>query len=75
MRPVPPKPSRLAMGWDTDKVGVNGGAIALSHLISASGCRILVSLLHEFQRRQTGKGLATLCIGGGQGIVMAIQHP
>src|SRR5690606_8620302 len=53
--------------WDMSKVNVNGGAIALGHPIGASGCRILVTLLHEMQRRDARKGLATLCIGGGQG--------
>ena len=54
------------LGWDADKVNVNGGAIALGHPIGASGCRILVTLLHEMQRRDVRKSLATLCIGGGQ---------
>lgn len=62
------------LGWDTDKVNVNGGAIALGHPIGASGCRILVSLVHEMQRRDAKKGLATLCIGGGQGVTMAISR-
>src|SRR6185436_5847139 len=53
------------MGWDTSKVNVNGGAIAIGHPIGASGCRILVSLLHEMQRRDAKKGIASLCIGGG----------
>ena len=61
-----------SMGWDTDKVNVNGGAIALGHPIGASGCRILVSLLYEMKRRKASKGLATLCIGGGQGIAIAV---
>ena len=56
------------MGWDTAKVNVNGGAIALGHPIGASGARVLVTLLHEMQRRDAKKGLATLCIGGGMGI-------
>ena len=68
----------LAVGklleWDSQKVNVNGGAIALGHPIGASGCRILVSLLHEMQRRDVSKGLATLCVGGGQGIVMTIER-
>ncbi|NRE97616.1 acetyl-CoA C-acetyltransferase, partial [Klebsiella variicola] len=53
---------------------VNGGAIALGHPIGASGCRILVSLVHEMQRRSASKGLATLCVGGGQGIAMTLQR-
>ncbi|HBS5718500.1 acetyl-CoA C-acetyltransferase [Klebsiella aerogenes] len=68
----------LAVGklleWDSQKVNVNGGAIALGHPIGASGCRILVSLLHEMQRRNVSKGLATLCVGGGQGIAMTIER-
>ncbi len=60
--------------WDSDKVNVNGGAIALGHPIGASGCRILVSLLHEMQRRDVHKGLATLCIGGGQGVALAVER-
>jgi acetyl-CoA C-acetyltransferase len=62
------------MGWDTSKVNVNGGAIALGHPIGASGARILVSLLYEMQRRDARKGLATLCIGGGQGIALAVER-
>ncbi len=62
------------LGWDTSKVNVNGGAIALGHPIGASGCRILVSLLHEMQRRDAKKGLATLCIGGGQGVALAVER-
>ena len=62
------------LGWDTDKVNVNGGAIAIGHPIGASGCRILVSLLHEMVRRDAKKGLATLCIGGGQGVALAIER-
>ena len=62
------------MGWDTDKVNVNGGAIALGHPIGASGARILVSLLHEMQRRDAKKGLATLCIGGGQGVALCVER-
>lgn len=61
------------LGWDTNKVNVNGGAIALGHPIGASGCRILVSLLHEMQKRDAKKGLATLCIGGGMGVALAIE--
>ena len=62
------------LGWDTAKVNVNGGAIALGHPIGASGCRILVSLIHEMHKRNAKRGLATLCIGGGQGIAMAIER-
>jgi acetyl-CoA C-acetyltransferase len=62
------------LGWDTDKVNVNGGAIALGHPIGASGARILVTLLHEMARRDAKKGLATLCIGGGMGIAMCIAR-
>ena len=63
------------MGWDTDKVNVNGGAIAIGHPIGASGARVLVTLLHEMQKRDAGKGLATLCIGGGMGIAMCLERP
>ena len=62
------------LGWDTGKVNVNGGAIALGHPIGASGARILVSLLHEMQKRDAKKGLATLCIGGGMGIAMCVER-
>lgn len=62
------------LGWDMSKVNVNGGAIALGHPIGASGARILVTLLHEMHRRDVHKGLATLCIGGGQGISVAIER-
>lgn len=62
------------LGWNTDIVNVNGGAIALGHPIGASGCRILVSLLYEMQRRDAKKGLATLCIGGGQGVTLALER-
>jgi acetyl-CoA C-acetyltransferase len=62
------------MGWDLGKVNVNGGAIALGHPIGASGARVLVSLLHEMQRREAAKGLATLCIGGGMGVALAVQR-
>ncbi|MCI1182667.1 acetyl-CoA C-acetyltransferase [Enterobacter cloacae] len=62
------------LGWDARKVNVNGGAIALGHPISASGCRILVTLLHEMQRRDAKKGLVTLCIGGGQGIALTVER-
>jgi len=64
-----------SMGWDTAKVNVNGGAIALGHPIGASGCRIAVDLLHEMKRTGSKKGLATLCIGGGQGVAMAFAAP
>jgi len=60
--------------WDTSKVNVNGGAIAIGHPIGASGCRILVSLLHEMQRRDAKKALATLCIGGGMGVALALER-
>ncbi|MDN6855994.1 acetyl-CoA C-acetyltransferase [Pseudomonas sp. CAN2814] len=62
------------LGWDAAKVNVNGGAIALGHPIGASGCRVLVTLLHEMLRRDAKKGLATLCIGGGQGVALALQR-
>ncbi len=62
------------MGWDTEKVNVNGGAIAIGHPVGASGTRILVTLLHEMQRRDAKKGLATLCIGGGMGIAMCVER-
>ena len=60
--------------WDSEKVNVNGGAIALGHPIGASGCRILVTLIHEMQKRDANKGLATLCIGGGMGVSLAIER-
>jgi len=62
------------MGWDTGIVNVNGGAIAIGHPIGASGARILVTLLHEMQKRQAKRGLATLCIGGGMGIALAVER-
>jgi acetyl-CoA C-acetyltransferase len=62
------------MGWDPSKVNVNGGAIAIGHPIGASGARVLVSLLYEMKRRDAKKGLATLCIGGGQGVAMAVER-
>jgi acetyl-CoA C-acetyltransferase len=62
------------MGWDTSKINVNGGAIAIGHPIGASGCRILVTLLHEMIRRDAKKGLASLCIGGGMGVAIAVER-
>jgi acetyl-CoA C-acetyltransferase len=62
------------MGWDTSKINVNGGAIAIGHPIGASGCRILVTLLHEMQRRDAKKGIASLCIGGGMGVALTIER-
>jgi acetyl-CoA C-acetyltransferase len=62
------------LGWDTSKVNVNGGAIAIGHPVGASGARVLVTLLHEMQKRDAKKGLATLCIGGGMGIAMCIAR-
>ncbi|ELE9703341.1 acetyl-CoA C-acetyltransferase [Enterobacter cloacae] len=62
------------LGWDARKVNINGGAIALGHPIGASGCRILVTLLHEMQRRDAKKGLVTLCVGGGQGIALTVER-
>ena len=62
------------MGWDTSKINVNGGAIAIGHPIGASGCRILVTLIHEMIRRDAKKGLAALCIGGGMGVALAIER-
>ncbi len=62
------------IGWDTSKINVNGGAIALGHPIGASGCRILVSLLHEMVRRDAKRGLAALCIGGGMGVALAVER-
>ncbi|NQD94229.1 acetyl-CoA C-acetyltransferase, partial [Pseudomonas sp. CrR25] len=68
----------LAVGqeldWDASKVNVNGGAIALGHPIGGSGCRVLVTLLHEMLKRDAKKGLATLCIGGGQGVALALAR-
>jgi acetyl-CoA C-acetyltransferase len=62
------------MGWDPDRINVNGGAIAIGHPIGASGCRILVTLLHELRRRDGRRGLASLCIGGGMGIALAVER-
>jgi acetyl-CoA C-acetyltransferase len=62
------------MGWDTSKVNVNGGAIAIGHPIGASGCRILVTLLYEMQRRNAKKGIASLCIGGGMGVALCVER-
>ena len=62
------------LGWDTDKVNVNGGAIAIGHPIGASGARVLTTLLYEMQRRDAKKGLATLCIGGGMGVAMCVER-
>jgi acetyl-CoA C-acetyltransferase len=67
----------LAVGrelkWDTGRVNVNGGAIALGHPVGASGARILVTLLHELRKRNAKKGLATLCVGGGMGVATAVE--
>ncbi len=62
------------MGWDPDKVNVNGGAIAIGHPIGASGARVLTTLLYEMGRRDAKKGLATLCIGGGMGIALTVER-
>ena len=62
------------MGWDTSKVNVNGGAIAIGHPIGASGARVLTTLLHEMARRDAKKGLSTLCIGGGMGIALCVER-
>jgi acetyl-CoA C-acetyltransferase len=62
------------MGWDTKKINVNGGAIAIGHPIGASGCRILVTLIHEMIKRDAKKGLASLCIGGGMGVALAVER-
>ncbi|MRK19795.1 acetyl-CoA C-acetyltransferase [Pseudomonas sp. JG-B] len=62
------------LGWDMSKANVNGGAIALGHPIGASGCRVLVTLIHEMLKRDASKGLATLCIGGGQGVALALER-
>ncbi|MBA3598622.1 MAG: acetyl-CoA C-acetyltransferase [Methylibium sp.] len=62
------------MGWDTSKINVNGGAIAIGHPIGASGCRVLVTLLHEMQRRDAKRGIASLCIGGGMGVALTVER-
>ena len=62
------------MGWDTKKVNVNGGSIALGHPIGASGARVLITLLHEMKKRDAKKGLTTLCIGGGMGVAMCLER-
>ena len=62
------------LGWDADKVNVNGGAIALGHPIGASGARVLTTLIYEMEKRDARKGLATLCIGGGMGIAMCLER-
>jgi acetyl-CoA C-acetyltransferase len=62
------------MGWDTSKINVNGGAIAIGHPIGASGCRVLVTLLHEMIRRDAKRGLTSLCIGGGMGVALAVER-
>ena len=62
------------MGWDMSKVNVNGGAIAIGHPIGASGCRILVTLIHEMIKRDSKKGIASLCIGGGMGVAMCVER-
>lgn len=62
------------MGWDTNKINVNGGAIALGHPIGASGCRVLVTLVHEMQKRDAKRGIASLCIGGGMGVALTVER-
>ena len=62
------------LGWDTGKVNVNGGAIAIGHPVGASGARVLVTLLHEMVRRDAKRGLASLCIGGGMGVALAVER-
>ncbi len=62
------------LGFDPEKLNVNGGAIALGHPIGASGCRVLITLLHEMKRRDAKKGLTTLCIGGGMGVAMCVER-
>ncbi|MPN37188.1 Acetyl-CoA acetyltransferase [bioreactor metagenome] len=63
----------MELGWDAERVNVNGGALALGHPVGASGVRILVTLLHEMQRRQSRFGLATLCVGGGMGVSAIVE--
>ena len=62
------------LGWDAEKVNVNGGAIAIGHPVGASGCRILVTLLHELKKREGKYGLATLCVGGGMGVTAIVEN-
>jgi acetyl-CoA C-acetyltransferase len=62
------------MGWDPERVNVNGGAIALGHPLAGSGARIVATLLHEMQRRGAKRGLATMCIGGGQGVAICLER-
>lgn len=62
------------MGWDVSKINVNGGAIALGHPIGASGCRVLVSLVHEMQKRDAKRSIAALCIGGGMGVALTVER-
>ncbi|MND03841.1 Acetyl-CoA acetyltransferase [compost metagenome] len=62
------------LGWDSDRVNVNGGAIAIGHPIGASGARVLTTLIYEMQKRDAKKGLATLCIGGGMGIALCLER-
>ncbi|MDD4312491.1 MAG: acetyl-CoA C-acyltransferase, partial [Eubacteriales bacterium] len=64
----------MELGWDTERVNVNGGAIALGHPVGASGARILVTLLHELGRRDAHYGLATLCVGGGMGVAAIVER-
>ena len=68
------EPLAAELGLDPERVNVNGGAIALGHPIGASGARVLVTLLHEMRRRRAKRGIATLCIGGGMGIAMAVEN-
>ena len=75
-KPSPRRPAPSTRRWagTPSKVNVNGGAIAIGHPIGASGCRILVTLLHEMQRRNAKKGMASLCIGGGMGVALAVER-